>query len=1213
METKPPESVSLISNHFKTRRKLSSQKSRPIKCKLDINLSANQQCENNSSTESNIGKKRKRTTKQNPVGSILDNEKVDVNLSANQQCKNNLSNECNNGKKRKRTTKQKPVGSISRLDNENTEILPNLDEIRKFIWDSLDKSINLDSDQTVELDESIVENVSSERAEASGTEATNLIGPGISLTEDTKVRSSSSLSDLDESLLQKENSVAADQQLNESKISLTEEISFSNVHCSSSYDLDESILKDVSSEEREVNVPSGIQEEEDEEEVNTLRNVHSLSSSCTISMISECNSQNILNSITEEHLSYTHQNISDIFMGNIFENSSTRENNASITNESHIVTTVETEKSSDPVKTRQSDSKSNEEDASILDESLQWECEELEQSFSDIADDLEKLMEEQQADNKSFSEKCDATRLSQTKEKNDGQFPEKQSTTPKKSKRQVSEISQTNITDNSSPAKFSPHIAKSPKKYFGSNANRKIVKEIQNSSPSSSFQAKFKGSSVTSNGSNKSKSNNIWSNQKRISEYFSQSAVKSNIGTKLKEAIDILDSTPGTSKNINVEDKKYPQLYSNVYLRIFEDCLEHIQKVILPVEHYLFDENELRLLNLVDNLNCSAKCLYFRLLDRKHFWIKRSKINYEDLNPSMNEDLIQLEALGLLSSDYTKEDIHILLELLNIPDLKKMCRLFRVGDQGNKCSLILNLTKMTDKQTTLDGKRDSHYLIRKELKNFLDCVKLSSKPRATFLKCLRIYSFSYNREVEEKMVQNIVNNNFKANIYPKFVVKHAVVFHNKENFDEYEKSLQLLSQVMTDSKPNNHQHLLELVKCARTKFEQCLSSESNRRILERTPDYLMKFTAANVYAGIVFSNINVLKKDKTNKIQMDEAVEFLETLIQENIFLSKKRGQIYDALIRIYRQKKDFHKAFSTFKKAREDGLIPQLIQFTLLAQMKPMLRQKAVSAQIKSKLQAVFNLPWFSCTAIKTITVLAKSIPSDKPNRKKVYVTKSEDYTLYQSVEELVVNHFKKSGWYGVHDEGSLLKNIIFACFWDIIFESPTLENDTMSVFVSKYQMRPLDWGSRTFYSRSESAIKERLIAIENSDWRAVYDRVNECLKNHAGESFNKSIWNWIKHENLKNIEGFLMCLSTKFIASVAEWLLRDLATYSSGFPDCTLWNRKNQQCLFVEVKSPSDTLAKHQEFWLKQIEEFGGSSLICHVKEIASCSSSLNSENDK
>ncbi|XP_039278030.1 fanconi-associated nuclease 1 [Nilaparvata lugens] len=415
---------------------------------------------------------------------------------------------------------------------------------------------------------------------------------------------------------------------------------------------------------------------------------------------------------------------------------------------------------------------------------------------------------------------------------------------------------------------------------------------------------------------------------------------------------------------------------------------------------------------------------------------------------------------------------------------------------------------------------------------------------------------------------------------------------------------------MADNKPD-HEHLLELIDCARIKFEQCLSSESNRCIMAKTPDYLMKFTAANVYAGIVFNNINVLKKDKTDNRRMGQAVAFLEKLLEEKHFLSKKRGQVYDALIRIYRQRKDFSKALSTFQKAGEDELISHVIQFTLLAQMKPLLTQKAVPEQIKSKLSAVYHIQQilFNCNSIETMTVSAKSTPSDKPNRKKVYVTETEDCTLYQSVEELVVNHFKKDGWYGVHDEGSLLKNIIFACFWDIIFSSPTLENDEMSVFVSKCQMRPLDWGSRQFYLRRQSAIKQRLKEIETSDWSGVNARVVKCFTNHGGESFNKSIWKWIKSENLMNIEAFLMCLSTKFIASVAEWLLKDFGTYSSGFPDCTLWHRTNKQCIFVEVKSPSDTLAKHQEFWLTKIEEFGGNSRICHVREIASCSARLNS----
>ncbi|XP_039278028.1 fanconi-associated nuclease 1-like isoform X2 [Nilaparvata lugens] len=633
-----------ITDHFKKRKKATSQRLRISKSKLDVNLSENKINDDNLSTESNSTHIRQKLNRQK---SLIDNKKIRKKLNRQKSLIDNKmirkklnrqtspsdinsSTESNSTKKRRKTVRQK--SPTDKLDGENTEVEL---EIRKKIWDILDRSLReTDGDLAAEL----------ERSRKESSDVSGAVGsPG---------KEQSTLRDLDESIIknvsyeEKESSVVAVTQSNESG---TEEISFSEVHCSSSYEFDESILRNVSSENLAGPSGYGIPSTENK----TQRNVHSLSSSCDSSFNTELNSPELISAIIEDSLNDSTHNNSDLKVS---------ENKAIIISDE----AVEIEKSSDL----------NKADVSNLEEfPIKWECEELEQSFSDLVDDLEKIIDEDQ--------------LTSTPKKRKPQPPDATSPTKKE--------------------KYSPHIVKSPKKYFGSSAKRKLIKDNQNSSPSSSSKTKSKGSSTVT--SNSSKTNNFCGSQKLISEYFPQSKPESKVGTELKEAIGRRNSVDSPSRNS--DDSKIFPLHTSAHLKIFEDCLQHIQKVILPVERYLFTEDEILFLKSVEDLNISAKCLYFRLLVRKHSWIRRSKINYDELNSSLDNDLKKLEEFGLLSSDYNEEDIYILLELLTNPELRKLCRSFRVGDQGNKCSLILNLTKMSDKQSTLDGKNDSHFLIRK--------------------------------------------------------------------------------------------------------------------------------------------------------------------------------------------------------------------------------------------------------------------------------------------------------------------------------------------------------------------------------------------------------------------------------------------------------------------------------------------------------------------
>ncbi|KIJ44385.1 hypothetical protein M422DRAFT_100968, partial [Sphaerobolus stellatus SS14] len=80
--------------------------------------------------------------------------------------------------------------------------------------------------------------------------------------------------------------------------------------------------------------------------------------------------------------------------------------------------------------------------------------------------------------------------------------------------------------------------------------------------------------------------------------------------------------------------------------------------------------------------------------------------------------------------------------------------------------------------------------------------------------------------------------------------------------------------------------------------------------------------------------------------------------------------------------------------------------------------------------------------------------------------------------------------------------------------------------------------------------------------------------------------------------------CLRGNTLAVICQMICEDYGHWRSGVPDLLIWNVKQQDCRFVEVKSPNDTLQENQKvgLWLHQVWidillGAGASVDLCHV----------------
>ena len=105
----------------------------------------------------------------------------------------------------------------------------------------------------------------------------------------------------------------------------------------------------------------------------------------------------------------------------------------------------------------------------------------------------------------------------------------------------------------------------------------------------------------------------------------------------------------------------------------------------------------------------------------------------------------------------------------------------------------------------------------------------------------------------------------------------------------YEEAVQLESQVREAQEKQQFDRVLQLTDEVAAKFDSCLAQ--HRHDLE-LPSYLRRFTAGSQYAYCFNRRIEALQRQK----RYQEAVDLLDVLVRQDVYLLSHRGHWYERL-----------------------------------------------------------------------------------------------------------------------------------------------------------------------------------------------------------------------------------------------------------------------------------------------------------------------------
>lgn len=387
----------------------------------------------------------------------------------------------------------------------------------------------------------------------------------------------------------------------------------------------------------------------------------------------------------------------------------------------------------------------------------------------------------------------------------------------------------------------------------------------------------------------------INSRSPRNRRYRNTSPNKPNVNKALK-----FDSCNTETKSI--EPKNHSSVsevsFSKEYVSYFEAIIAEVLKDRDMLS--LISEEELKIVTKFWKLETQVKKLYVRMLGRKYSWHRVSDIKYDDIN--VPAAFIELEVSGLVMSDYSSEELEDLLHMLKVPELRSLCRTFRIPSTAQpKSKLIKALLEYGKGQQIIIGNKrgDSVSLIKSRLREVLGhCIRLSAEGRECFHHILLLFSLPHQNDEEdrESSKQILLLHYVKTRRveFPTCVIlKTMPIFSSRDDLIRFEKASELLIDLMKALTTKSWDEARIYGQCAREHFRTVLEDSALNDYAKSLPLFIRRYTSGSVYAYAMTKALEAFKKCKD---QLSECVIMLEELLCQDIYLPQYRGKWYDQL-----------------------------------------------------------------------------------------------------------------------------------------------------------------------------------------------------------------------------------------------------------------------------------------------------------------------------
>ncbi|XP_011495150.1 PREDICTED: fanconi-associated nuclease 1-like [Ceratosolen solmsi marchali] len=609
-----------------------------------------------------------------------------------------------------------------------------------------------------------------------------------------------------------------------------------------------------------------------------------------------------------------------------------------------------------------------------------------------------------------------------------------------------------------------------------------------------------------------------------------------------------------------------------------------------PVNCGYFLKNELDLIFSLFTLSPKSQMLFVRLLKRKSVCYRASKIKYPEIADNLNPFFFDLIQNGFCKSDLESTNIIILLNMLQLQEIRSICKTLKINHLESKRVLIERLLKYgTTSKSLFIGSKSPKSVLRSMALFFLQtCIYLPKDIINLFNRLLTLFCpvqdpsenisdlFIMLTKIEEGLL-----------LYPFILHKEAFpVFKNRIHLIDFVNSKNLLKDILMAIQKKKWDEVRNLGHLA-------LKYLLETKIIDKKtslPLHVEKFMPEYIWIKVLSKSVEAFKKTPETIIQ---AMNILKTLISYKHFFENRQGQWYNELVLIkMHYQKDLESSAALILHTLKQKILTEVDVLNLIKKLKNLEKRKTGISK-KTKILIKKEINSFISPKFTTKSIRMNMANRIKHKGKSTWSININNENYYGTIEMVVLQYYisKENFHEGLHCEGSLPITLFVVCFWEEIY------NDLVpSSFISYYQDAPLDLFTAEFFINRKQFIEKKIKFIHELNLDLFAHWMQERYSNY---SKYKSLMPNNLFKNHQQFKEMVTCLGMNTVIGICEKLISNFRLWRSGFPDLIMWNAVTLKNKIVEVKGPTDSLSEKQKLWLQYLDNLGIDIELCRVED--------------
>ncbi|XP_029175953.1 fanconi-associated nuclease 1-like isoform X2 [Nylanderia fulva] len=615
-----------------------------------------------------------------------------------------------------------------------------------------------------------------------------------------------------------------------------------------------------------------------------------------------------------------------------------------------------------------------------------------------------------------------------------------------------------------------------------------------------------------------------------------------------------------------------------------------------PINCGYFNEDELNFIFSLLTLSKHAQALLIRMFKRQHTWHRISNIKYDEISTDLKPIFDELVSRSIFKNNTEEEDISVLLNLLQVDEIRKICREIKVMCGKKKEDYVQSILKFCNKTKSLfPGMSNPATKLRTSVNKRLGtCVLFNARAKDIFDRIITL--LIPNRDPTHTLAEvfrtmlRVEKNEIK---FPKVEISDFPIFASKGHLLDYIDAKNTLSDILSAIEKKQWVIVRNLGSLAAQRLPLFLEMETESLQDSTLPHHIRCFMPGYMWLKVLFKSIEAFKKTKET---LPQAIEFLRMLINQNCHMQNRKGSWFSELIKIeVYHMKNLDSSVALLSDAVSHKSLTEVDRLDLLERAEMLVKRKtAISKNTKATVQHILDnvlnkaRPTSQTSSITIKGVLCRNIQQ----RKSCWcISNSEDEQMYGSVENFALYHYKDKGYSkGVHCEGAFPILLFGTLFWDEIYNI-----NIPGACVSTYQNAPLDLYSSEFYENRKEQIDIKLQILRKYD--------SETLSKHLKHAFElhheyTCLYQGTIFDNSDSFQEVAFCLGVEGILGICERLIHNFRLWKAGFPDLIVWNKYTKQYKIVEVKGPGDSLSIKQKLWLDYLNHLGLNTEVCYCE---------------